>query len=409
VSLGDDSPSLWRNRDFTLLWSSQTLSDIGSTTSLVAVPLLVLSLGGSATAAGAVGTSAAVAQALLRLPGGALADRWNRRALMLASDAIRFVMLGVLSVALLAHHAPISLVAVLITLSAVADVVSSPAEAAAISRLVPETQLATAFARNEARSAAASLIGPPLGGLLFGIRRVAPFLVDAVTFLVSFVAVALIRTPFQGDRSQRGRTSIVADIREGLSYVGHSRFLRVVLLIAAPVNFAITGALFAVTVLLRQHGTPPGQIGLALGVVSVGGLLGAIVAPWLQARATLRALVIAAMWAIAGSLAAASLLTPHLLTVAPLAIGLFLAPAVNSSLFGRLAGTTPEQLQGRVISVIFFAATGTASLAPITAGILIEHVNGTAALLGCAIATSISAVVASLSNELGDTPESVTP
>jgi MFS family permease len=84
VRSGKDSPSLWRDRDFTLLWSSQTLSDIGSSTTLVAVPLPVLSLGGSATAAGGVGTSAAVAQALMRLPGGALADRWNRRRLMLA-------------------------------------------------------------------------------------------------------------------------------------------------------------------------------------------------------------------------------------------------------------------------------------------------------------------------------------
>jgi hypothetical protein len=126
--------------------------------------------------------------------------------------------------------------------------------------------------------------------------------------------------------------------------------------------------------------------------VSVGGLLGAIAAPWLQARTTLRILVIAVLWAVAVSLASASLLSPRLLTVAPLAIGIFLTPAANASLFGRLAATTPEQLQGRVISVVFFAATGTASL------------------IGCAVATTVSAVVASLSKELGDRPQkSVTP
>ncbi len=393
-------PPLRRNRDFNLLWSGGTLSDLGSYTSLLAVPLLVLAMTGSAAQAGIVGTISAIVRGVVRLPAGAVADRWNRRRVLLTSDLARLVLYAVLGVAILLGMASLWLVVVVVALSAIFDVLFTPAEMAAVARLVPAAQLPDAFARNEARSYGATLAGPPIGGLLYGIGRAVPFLFDAATYLVSFVAVLSIRNPVQGQREESPQQSIAADVREGLSHVFRDAFLRSVLLVAAPLNFAVTGALFTMTITLREHGVSASLIGIAQGVIGVGGFLGALAAPRVQRRLSLRWLVTITCWALLASLALAALLVGHLAMAVVITAGLILAPAGNAVLFGRIGATTPDHLQGRVVSVVFLAATTAASLAPLGCGLLIDHLSGTAAMVLCAAAVLISCLTVTLTSGL---------
>ncbi len=388
---------LRRNRDFNLMWSGGTLSDLGSYTSLLAVPLLVLAITGSPAQAGTVTTLAAVIRGLARLPGGALADRWNRRTLMLVSDLARMVLFAGLALAVYAEHVSLLLVIVVVGAAALFDVLFSPAELAAISRVVPREQLPDAFARNEARSYGAALAGPPLGGLLYGLGRAVPFAFDAFSYLVSFVAVATIRQPFQGDRSETPAQNVVKDITEGVRHVLRDPFLRAFLLVSAPLNFAVTGALFTMTVTLRQSGISAGMIGVAQGIIGVGGFFGALAAPRIQRRASLRLLVVSTNWALLVCLAIAGLLTGHLVMAVPITIGLFLSPAANAALFGHLGATTPTHLQARVVSVVFLIATTAASVAPLVTGVLIQHVGGATAMELCAVAVAGSSIAATAS------------
>jgi MFS family permease len=390
-------PPLRRNRDFNLLWISGTLSDLGSLTSLLAIPLLVLSLTGSPAQAGLVGTVAAVVRGAASLPGGALADRWNRRRVMLVSDLARLALFAALGFATVTGHLSLPLIIAVVSGDALFDVLFSPAEIAAVAQLVPADQLPDAFARDQARSYGASMLGPPLGGLLYGIGRAVPFLFDALSFLVSFVAVAAIRRPVQSRRDAAPVQSVAGDIAEGVRHVLRSPFLRAILLVAAPVNFGVTGALFAVTVGLRQHGVTATTIGLAQGAIAVGGLLGALVAGPLQRRATVRTLVIAIDATLLGCVALAGILLPHLVLVVPLAAGLFLSPAINAALFGRLASTTPDRLQARVTSVIVLGTSTAASIAPLVTGVVIEWLGATAAMELCALAILIATASAVLS------------
>jgi MFS family permease len=390
-------PPLRRNRDFNLLWISGTLSDLGSLTSLLAIPLLVLSLTGSPAQAGLVGTVAAVVRGAASLPGGALADRWNRRRVMLVSDLARLALFAALGFATVTGHLSLPLIIAVVSGDALFDVLFSPAEIAAVAQLVPADQLPDAFARDQARSYGASMLGPPLGGLLYGIGRAVPFLFDALSFLVSFVAVAAIRRPVQSRRDAAPVQSVAGDIAEGVRHVLRSPFLRAILLVAAPVNFGVTGALFAVTVGLRQHGVTATTIGLAQGAIAVGGLLGALVAGPLQRRATVRTLVIAIDATLLGCVALAGILLPHLVLVVPLAAGLFLSPAINAALFGRLAATTPDRLQARVTSVIVLGTSTAASIAPLVTGVVIEWLGATAAMELCALAILIATASAVLS------------
>lgn len=393
-------PPLRRNRDFNLLWSGGTLSDLGSYTSLLAIPLLVLAITGSAAQAGIVGTISAIVRGGVRLPAGALADRWNRRRVLLVSDAARLSLFALLGACVLLDWASLWLVVVVVAVAAVFDVLFSPAEMAAIARLVPAEQLPDAFARNEARSYGATLAGPPVGGVLYAVGRAVPFLFDAATYLVSFLAVLAIRAPVQDKRSEGPRQSLLADVKEGLSHVFRDTFLRAVLLVAAPLNFAVTGSLFTMTITLREHGVSATLIGLAQGVIGVGGFLGALAAPRLQRRLSLRLLVTVTCWALLGSLILASVLVGHLAMAIVITAGLLLAPASNAVLFGRIGATTPDHLQGRVVSVVLLAATTAASLAPLGCGLLIDHLSGTTAMVLCAVVVLVSCLTATLSTGL---------
>ncbi|MFI1369899.1 MFS transporter [Streptomyces griseochromogenes] len=390
----EDSVPLRKNRDFSLLWASQTASQLGSAVSILAFPLLVLSMHGSAVQAGAVGTLQAATRAVLQLPAGALTDRSNRRRLMLGCDAGRAVLLIALGVAILTDHVSLPLVFAISGAAAVLDVLFVPAETAAISQLVPAERVPEAFARNEARSYAASLAGPSLGGFLYSVGRAVPFIFDALSYLISFVSITAIRKPLQQSRAGRSDSSLLGDIREGLHYVMGSPFLRAVIFVAAPVNFALTSAQFSAILALRESGYTPFLLGTAQGVIAVGGLLGAVSAAWIQRRASFHALLVAAVSALFVLLMASALLTGNFSMVVPLALGLFLAPAINAALFGRLATTTPDHLQGRVISVVVLSATAVASTAPLAAGLFIDRLSSAAAMTVCVAAMGLSLISA---------------
>ncbi|WP_330237524.1 MFS transporter [Streptomyces sp. NBC_00525] len=385
-----NSEPLRKNRDFSLLWTSQAASELGSTVSILAFPLLILSIHGSAVLAGAVGSMQAVIRAVLQLPAGALADRWNRRTLMLGCDAGRVVLFMALGGLVLVDHASVPVIFMISGCVAVLDVMFVPGEAAAVSQLVGPERVSEAFAKNEARTYAASLAGPSLGGLLYSIGRAIPFLFDALTYIVSFTLISRIRRPLQQPREGRPKGSLVRDILEGLKYVVSSPFLRGVLFTATPINFALVSAQFSVTLALTESGYTPAVLGMAQGVIAVGGLLGALSAPWIQGRVTFYPLLLATVSTLFVLMVVSALSVGRFLMVLPLALGLFLAPAINAALFGRLAVTTPNHLQGRVISVVVLLATASASAAPLSSGMFVERLGSIAAMTSCVVAVALS-------------------
>ncbi|WP_329614627.1 MFS transporter [Streptomyces brevispora] len=385
-----DSAPLRKNRDFSLLWASQAASELGSAVSILAFPLLLLSIHGSAVLAGAVGSMQAVIRAVLQLPAGALADRWNRRTLMLGCDAGRAVLFITLCVLTLTDHASISVIFIISGSAAILDVAFAPGEAAAISQLVSADRVSEAFARNEARSYAASLAGPSLGGLLYSIGRAVPFLFDALTYIISFILIRNIRRPLQQPREGRSESSLASDILEGLKYVMGSPFLRGMIFTAIPINFALVSAQFSVTLTLSKNGYTPSLLGMAQGTIAVGGLLGAISATLIQRHVSFYPLLLVTVSTLFTLMAASALLAGRFLMVLPLALGLFLAPAINAALFGRLAAMTPNHLQGRVISVVVLLATAAASAAPLTAGLFVEGLGSVAAMTSCVVSVALS-------------------
>ncbi|SCF02152.1 Predicted arabinose efflux permease, MFS family [Micromonospora viridifaciens] len=397
--------SLWRNPEFNLLWTSQSLSYLGDGIATLALSLLVLVETGSPIYAGLVGTITQVARLVLRLPAGVLVDRLDRRRVMMSCDALRLAAFTTLTVAVVSGRAGFALILMVAAVDAASSAVSGTAEDASVRSIVPIAQLPSAVARNEARSHGASLAGPPLGGLLFGLGHAIPFLTNAISCLVSIVLVLFIRKPLQGEREEEPQTYRAALV-EGIRFVFTNPFLRALMLIAAPLNFAIGGVLFTLIVALQRNGTPPAAIGLTETIVAAGGLLGAFVAPALQGRLGLLALTRLICWAAAALLASVSILTSTVAAAVPLGLAVFLGPACNAALFGFQAAITPDRLQGRVISVIMVAATSMAAAAPIVAGLLLASVGARAAVLFFAAAVVGSALVATLGNGIRRAQES---
>src|SRR5712691_1887217 len=141
--------SLWRNRDYMLLWSGQALSDIGGAVSGLAFPLLVLAVTHSPAQAGFVAALRALPAALLSLFAGVLVDRWDRKRVMLVCDTGRALSLASIPVAFALGHLTIWQLYITAFLEGSLMIVFRLAKSAAVAQVVTRAQLTTAIAQEE--------------------------------------------------------------------------------------------------------------------------------------------------------------------------------------------------------------------------------------------------------------------
>ena len=386
--------TLRMNRNFRLLWIGQVLSDLGTQIGSLAYPLLVLSLTHSALIAGVVGTTASVAAFAVRLPAGALADRIDRRRTMVICDAGRTIALAVLAVLVATDAVAWPVVMVVAVVDRVGDTLFTPASIAALPLVVDDEHLEAAWAVSEGRGFAASIAGPPLGGLLYGLGRAIPFLVDAVSYGISVFTSLGLRGEFAVPTEGAERRGLWAEAFDGLRLLWNDQLLRTVLILAPLINFAFTGAIFTVILGLRRDGVSAFVIGIAEAVIMVGGLVGAVVAPWIRERVTMRQALL--LITVAGSLmmlvAAAVIPSPYV--AIPLALPLVVAPATNAVLFSLVLRRTPPATHGRVNNGLLQVATALAALAPIVSGLVVERASAAWAMVLFAVAVAVVVPIA---------------
>src|SRR5215469_12190283 len=193
--------SLWLNRDYMLLWSGQTISNIGTEVTQLAFPLLILSLTGSAAQAGFAGALRALPYIFFSLPAGALIERWDRKRAMIFCDTGRAISLASIPVALAIGHLTILQLYLVSAIEGTLFVFFNIAEAACLPRVVPKEQLPAATAQNMATDGITVLLGPSLGGALYTAGRLLPFVADAVSYVVSVISLFFIKVKFQKERT----------------------------------------------------------------------------------------------------------------------------------------------------------------------------------------------------------------
>ena len=371
------SVPLHRNREFRLLWSGQAISALGSQITLVAYPLLVLAVTGSPAKAGLVGFARQLPIAVLALPAGALADRMNRKHLMVTCDAVRAVALASIPIAIVTGSVPYWLIVLVAVIDGAGFVFTYVTERGAMRQLVAPEQLGEAVARNESREFGAMLAGPPLGGLLFALGQAVPFLADSVSYAASVVSKLLIKSEFQETRidAAPGRA------REGLRWVWDRPFFRVCMLLFACSNPIFTGLYLLIVVLAKQDGASSAQVGVMLGIAATGGLVGALLAPRLLGRLSPRTVLIGENWLIALAIPLLLLVDNIFLLGAIVAAAELITPVTNSIVVGYRVALAPDRLQGRVQAGSTLISFSVAWLGPLAVGLLLQSAGSTATIL----------------------------
>lgn len=346
------------------------MSEFGSQLSVIAFPLLVLALGGRATQAGAVATCSLLTRTVLRLPAGHLADRVDRRRVMVGADLARLVAVGSIPVCGLAGLLSYPQLLVVAFVEGTATAMFAPASRVALRDVVAREQLAAALGRSQATTATVSMVGPVLGGALFGVDRILPFALDAASYLVS--AVLLLGVPALARRAAGPTGSAGGTDRRvtaGVAWLWHRPVVMRVLLFASVINFAGAAAEVAVLIVLRQRGTSVAAIGVVMACAGVGAVAGALLAGRiLGALPTATLCVLVGLVWTGGFLVFAAVTVPWV-TGALLVVMMLFAPAAGIALGQLTLGEAPADILGRVTTAEQTVSVSMASVGPILAGV----------------------------------------
>jgi hypothetical protein len=369
--------SLGRNRDFVLLEAGRMLSTAGSSFSSVAYPLLVLSLTHSPAKAGLVSFVRLLPIPVLGLIAGVAADRWDRRRIMLAADALRALAIGALALVVVTDPL-LWAIAVLAFVEGAGDAFFSASQMGAVRAVVPEAQLPAAVGIQQARSATVGIAGPPAGGALFGIARALPFVADGASYVFSFVSLLAMRTRFQETR-ERPAAGLRAQLAEGFHFLWRQPFVRTTSFLYAIGNFTIPGILFVLVVAARQRGLSGSAVGALLAAFSGCVLAGSLASGLVRHRFGARTIILAEQYT--GLATIAFLVWPSVFVLAVAILPqAFVLPITDTVVVSRRIAITPDRLLGRVEAVRLTIARTAAPLGPLAAGVLASAASNRAAI-----------------------------
>jgi hypothetical protein len=390
---------LRRNRDFLLYQGGGLLSTFGSGISGIAYPLLTLSLTHSAAKTGYVGAVEFAPLVLLSVPAGIAADRFDRRLLMIASDAVGATSLGLLAAAVLTGRAEFWMVALVAFVDMSAAVVYRSGSSGAMKAVVPQPQLADASSVTMARMSTVRLVSPPLGGVLFGLSRGLPFLVDSVSYLFSTASLLLMRTPFQEERVPGARTPF----REGLVYFWSIPFLRTTVGMIAASNVVAVGAPIAVIILAHREGLSSAAIGGFIAIQGVLLLVGSAVSPLLRRLFPMRLILLSEFWM--ALVYTAFVIYPNVWVLAACtALHAFWFPNTDSAIQAYSYALIPDRLLGRAMAASNTLRAGSAPLGPLLAGLLLANTTPRIAIAVLAAPVVVAAALGTVSAALRDLP-----
>ncbi|MCW2797582.1 MFS transporter [Nocardioides sp.] len=392
------------NRDFTALWIGQTVSELGSRVSMFVFPLIAFSMTGSAMIAALAEALHLLGLAATLLPAGVLADRLDRLRLMRFASGAGVLLYASLALAAVGDHLTIPHLLVVALLTGVGAGLFAPAETSAVRAVVPTEDLPTALSQNQARQHVASLVGAPLGGVLYGAARWAPFLADAVSFAVSWVLLGRIHTDLSAPTYDGPRQRVREGLREGFEFIWSRPFFRVLMVWSALTNL-VTNALFFVAILrLIQGGFHPFQIGLVETAAGLAGIVGAIAAPWLIDRIATGSLTIAIAWSFVPLVVPMVLWNNPAVVATAVSLVLLLNPAGNAGIGAYRIAVTPPELIGRTQSCSQFTSMSVMPLAPVLAGAFLSGIGGGAAIAALGALTAVIALIPTLSRSVRAVP-----
>ncbi|MEV6652563.1 MFS transporter [Streptomyces sp. NPDC051219] len=387
--------ALGRHSDFNRLWFGQTVSNFGDKISLLALPTLaVVVLDGGAFEVGVLGALRFLPFLLLAPIAGLVADRVSRRTVMIVADLGRFLALGTIPLAFALDSVSMTHVYVVAGVTGCLTTFFEVSYQSWLPQLIGTENLIEGNTKLQISRSVAEAVGAGAGGALIQVLGAARAItMDAFTFLVSLVALLVIRHRDVRERTEEKKASAKAELKEGLRTLFGTPVLRGLFTANVVVNLgaAMGDALLIVYAYKTLH-LSPGQVGAAFAVMSVFVIVGAVLSEQVAKVLTLgRTLVLTA-----AVLGAGYILVPTGgalagfvgLIVVQAVIG-FVSPMFDIHVLSLVQGVTPNEQMGRVSGSALSAVYGALSLGYFAGGALGEAIGLTA---GLAVAGAVTIV-----------------
>lgn len=370
-----DLSPLREHRDFRLLWLGDLISHTGQHITVVALPFQMYQLTGSALAVGLIGLVQVGPLIAFALIGGAIADRYDRRRLLIISQLGAMAASLMLVGGAVAGDPPIWLLYLAAAISSAFGALDAPTRSAATPRLVSKERLSSAIALNQLGFQVNDVAGPALAGVIIAVFGLtAAYAVDAVTFLAAIYAMLLMK-PMPPEEDET-RTSVLRSVREGFAYLKGRRVLQSTFIVDInAMVFGMPRALFPLLAVEAFHVGPIG-LGFLYAAPGIGAGIGALLTGWVrhvrhQGRAVLWAVVV---WGLAivgfGLSTEAFVLALVFLAIAG-------AADVISAIFRGtiLQSSVPDRLRGRLSGIHIMVVVSGPRLGDFEAGLVAQLVT----------------------------------
>ncbi len=385
-----------RSRDYAFFWSGNFLSNIGTWMQNLALGWLVLEMTNSPFMLGLNGFLGSAPSLFFSLPGGAIADRLNRRKLMIATQTAMMLLALALAVLTSFRIVTIAEIFAISLLTGLASSLNNPAYQAIVPDLVKREDLTNAVALNSAQFNMSRAIGPTLGGLALGSLGAAGcFYLNTVSFLALIIALLSITVPAH---PQHEGPSVWHAMLDGIGHVGRNRI--VILLLSVPAALSLLGLPFVV--LMPVYARDLLRVGPSgLGTLMAGAGLGAVIsALTLAAQAHIRRrqqfiLICASAFSLGLILLSrATTFFWSFLLLILLGATMVGALALTNS---TLQAISPPNYRGRIMSMYNLAVIGLAPLGSLQAGAVAEALGVRFALaLGGAVCAAYFLILLAL-------------
>ena len=383
-----------RHRNFVLFWSGVVLSQIGARATVATSLYQIYELTRSVAMTGLVGAAQAIALITLSPLGGVMADRWDRRRLLQASQAVAMLAAVGLAVVTLTGIVRPWHVLVCVLVTTAAATFDQPCRQALVTNIVPRNLLPTAVAMLNPSRELAVLVGPALGGVLIAVSGPGlVYLVEAITYAVLIVVLAVIRVPPTARAEGRGLPSVWSDMGEGFRYV-----------LRRPLIWSLCGLDLAMTVFCAyrvllpafsdRFGIGPTGYGLLAAAPSLGALLATYVVIRLVTRS--RRLGRVVLTATMGYGVVAVLFAQVSVGWAAMLFAMLLGALDAVATTIRHAAVqleTPDELRGRVQSLYQITSRGGPAVGDTAMGAVAGLVGPVTALTAGAVVPVLAAVV----------------
>lgn len=364
-----------RKRDFWVFWAGQTISNLGTSFTLFALPLLVYNLTGSALSLAFTTVSEFVPYLLFGLVIGAWVDRVNRKRLMIATDLTRALIIGSIPAAALLGLLSVGWIYAVAFVSSTLAIIFTSGEFAAIPSLASQDDLVAANGRIQASYSAAQVAGPLVAGALVALLPVAGFMAfDALSFLLSALSLTLIVSSFNAGESKAGKTHILRDVAEGLKYVLRHPVLRNISAMMALVNFVgVTAGTQLVLFAKEQLRATNSQVAWLFSAASIGVVVLSLLAGLLRKRWTFSQVALGALMLSGAALFVFAFQTDYWIALPLWALESGLGILFNINTGSLRQAIVPNEMLGRVISIAGVLAWSAIPLGAFLGGLVLEH------------------------------------